>query len=385
MGGLKHVYIIGAGFSMPLGGPSFNDLISGREQPLVRKTLTESISKSLPSAIILSKMEKILLGIWKSIGRSSSLVNTEELLEIIDSCESSPSSITATEVMDAIIREADIPQKLGVDFSQVNRMVRLRLAMSTMHFLDVVPNDSERWKPYKRWFGNLTEHDTLITFNYDDVVERTARLCGRDYYPQGGDYTPEAIRITDISPPLLKLHGSATWMSTGFQATIEFDNVKYQPFLQWNKILDDEDANILIGTPGLLKSNYGHGVLKPIWEHAKIAIEQADFVSIVGYSMPATDNDAIQLILDSLAANRSKHLAIDIVLGPSSNSDTSRRMKTILSQVLPGTPPSRSIEGLDTGRIDTVLVQPLYAQDYLRKRQPNSFKELWQERINLNS
>lgn len=43
MSELRHVYILGAGFSMPLGGPSFNQLISNLEEKVVADIVGDSM------------------------------------------------------------------------------------------------------------------------------------------------------------------------------------------------------------------------------------------------------------------------------------------------------------------------------------------------------
>ncbi len=116
---------------------------------------------------------------------------------------------------------------------------------------------------------------------------------------------------------------------------------------------------------------------------AKSAIANADLVSIIGYSMPPTDTEAKGMILDQLAENKKPHTAVDIVLGPSSNSDTANRMREIISQVVPSSN-TRDFKELSAGHFadlrTRVKVRPLYSQDYLDLKQPKTLPELWDRR-----
>lgn len=379
MSGLKHVYILGAGFSMPLGGPSFNQLISMREDDFVRSHCHPAEMQN-PSQDLISRMNELVGDIWESLGRTPDRagnfldVNIEETLEILDYCEEKPNSTTARTLIKRIFL-CPVPAKEG--FSELNRILRVRLAMSTLLFLEIIPDNSERWSPYTRWFGGLTKDDTILTFNYDNVVERAAELAGRAYYQALKTSRPQEIMSSDLNPDLLKLHGSATWVTSRELKNACLDDIECREF-DWPRMIEDTKLKVMIGTPGLTKSRYAAKFLEPIWTKAKEAIAGADLVSIIGYSMPPTDTEANGMILDHLAANKNPHLAVDIVLGPSSRSDTANRMQQIISQVMG----REYVDG--SGRLfsrsNRIKVRPMYSQDYLAMKQPKNVEEVWDRR-----
>jgi hypothetical protein len=88
------------------------------------------------------------------------------------------------------------------------------------------------------------------------------------------------------------------------------------------------------------------------------------------------------MILDQLAANKKPNLAIDIVLGPSTRSDTANRMQEIISQSLfvEGMEDYISVDSDSFHRSNQVKVRPMYSQDYLAMRQPETVREVWERR-----
>lgn len=378
MAGLKHVYIIGAGFSMPLGGPSFDQLISRREEAFVISQC--GAEDRTPNENLLLRLNELVETIWEAMGRTPDRAgrfqdaNIEEILEVVDYCEGKPDSTIAKSLEKAIFGRS------GSGFSNLIRLIRVRLAMSTLLFLEIIPDESERWTPYKRWFASLTKDDTILTFNYDNVVERAAELAGHEYYNALKTTHPQKLMNSVRNPDLLKLHGSATWVTSGELKSISLEEIECRRYY-WPQVIDDPKFKIMIGTPGLSKSRFAAGVLEPIWKKAKEAIANADLVSIIGYSMPPTDTEAKGMILDQLAANKKPYLAVDIVLGPSSRSDTANRMQEIISQAI-------FVEGMGPGIYfgaailpsNQVKVRPMYSQDYLAMRQPKTVREVWDRR-----
>ncbi|QDV26657.1 SIR2 family protein [Aureliella helgolandensis] len=374
----KHTYILGAGFSMPLGGPSFEQLLSPDFENALKWV------DGLPS-------EEVYFDVFQNIGErrenaqaiSKKRFNVEELLEKLDDCEHCPWSDTFQDsILDAIL-SPDIAalvsngtqsfiraRKLDL-FRQINMAVRARLALETSYFVHQIPKSSERWVPYVEWFKQLTSNDTIISFNYDPVVELAAEFSERPYIEE------ELIGNLDCylspnsnMPKLLKLHGSSNWMDVENSEHVKIqlprncghlDEISYETSL---------DVIRVVGGPGSTKRTLASGKLKAVWDAARIAIENCNILSIVGYSMPATDNFARDFILESLlTADRDNDLwLVDVVLGPGASSPAGQRAREILRQLLAyGRVQSSRVESFQRVRL---LSQ--YAQDYLPWTRPTT-------------
>lgn len=183
------------------------------------------------------------------------------------------------------------------------------------------------------WFAKLKDDDTIITFNYDTAVERIAKMAGKPFPAMPGSYQSG-------QPQLIKLHGSADWHKDG--AVIK----------QMDRAFLD-DVEIAIGMPGNGKSKLTENALfETLWTSARRAIEEAGFISIIGYSMPETDNNARMMILDSVAKGRDTIRRLNLVLGPDMGAIRAKRMMSILQPLLGGR----------KGRVTDVS---MFTQDYL--------------------
>ncbi len=90
MGAIRHVYILGAGFSVPLGGPLFDDLLS--KNSCVTDRLENCNS---PGAVALGEMH---LGM-KTLSKRFPKWNAEQWIEAIASIECDPTSNLSTSIV----------------------------------------------------------------------------------------------------------------------------------------------------------------------------------------------------------------------------------------------------------------------------------------------
>ena len=149
--------------------------------------------------------------------------------------------------------------------------------------------------------------ETVITFNYDLVLDDALRRigCEPNYY-LGGTSSRLAERAK-VSVPLLKLHGSTNWgickgckdiltippqldTSPSNFLNLECPNCKshsYQPMLV---------------PPSWDKSEY-RDVMRPIWQEAVEALKSASRICVIGYSMPEADSFFKFLLTIGLADN----------------------------------------------------------------------------------
>lgn len=341
---MKHVYILGAGFSRPLGGPLFNDLLSKVPFDEV-STEFFSLSDNEMSRCISSAGQRIteirLKGLFAS--------NAEELLEQLDSLAETKIRSWMQQVFDVFGGHSQNEPHLY--FQTLCGYLAKRLAIETSDFLQHVPKESERWIPYDNWAKDLTKDDSIITFNYDLLVERVFNRKGLSLYRPTGQPSSN-----DSDPKLFKLHGSNDWFiedSRFYVSTSESD---------WREKIRSENFKVILGLPGCGKSQLKKELLSSVWDQAAKAIQEANVVSIVGYSLPATDNVAREFILENLLAGVENKLSVNVVLGPNIHSENAVRIKEMLGQLFGG----------DELLKDFNFLVPAYAQDYLARYRPKN-------------
>ena len=216
----------------------------------------------------------------------------------------------------------------------------------------------EEFIPYKDWADRLSAEHSIVTFNYDRVVEIAlgdrCRIVGVEGSSSNNDQKVD----------LYKLHGSTDWVLRGgvvSRTSIPCTRHEEIPFIAIPGKSKDEDTE----------------TLADVWEAAGNALEEARDIHIVGYGLPESDAKARRFLLQRLRANRHKHLNINIVLGePSFRRD---RMEAILGQTLARTPLEKAVRlqaGLPPGSTQyqevqakktlTLRVVNQYAQDYIQ-------------------
>ena len=135
--------------------------------------------------------------------------------------------------------------------------------------------------------------NTIITFNYDLVVERALRKLNVLY--SYGWRNKRAIYADDsVSPggmPVLKLHGSVNWLAGAKQPTA------YAEY---------EDVRKAGGAPLLVPPSWAKdfaGVLLDVWNEAVERLSTATRIVIIGFSMPSTDTHFKYLLSAGLREN----------------------------------------------------------------------------------
>jgi hypothetical protein len=331
----NHVYILGAGFSVPLGGPLFTQLMTVELQhlssdlgiPEQHRVVIAGMHLNLDNAMAPRSIDL-------SMGRRHRPLNAEELLEMIDWAQRNPTHRKAK------LFERLLPQKpghvydIGAELVGVIKHLKRTIACQCQSFLTEIEDDSERLEPYLTWFKNLSSNDTIITFNYDTAIERISQLAGRQLPAKPASYQSDL-------PRLIKLHGSVDWYFGA--GGIEHKSDAYK-----------QDLDIAIGMPGRGKSKLTEDpTFRDLWAVASQEITNADIVSLIGYSMPATDNKARAMIVNSLAVNRNLNRRVNLVLGPDSGTVRANRIVSIMQPVI--------------GDTLAVYDLPMFAQDYIER------------------
>jgi len=167
--------------------------------------------------------------------------------------------------------------------------------------------------------GGSDRSDTIITFNYDTVVEdalealEIAFSYGADEYI--GWTTPEALRRAQRGPSIcvLKLHGSVNWCDgarhwAGTESKlaevphgiVTRMNRKIVAFPDYASLRKQGHIPLLVA-PTWQKALAEH--LSAIWDDSVAALRTATRVIILGYSIPPTDQHFRYLLAAGLQDN----------------------------------------------------------------------------------
>lgn len=160
--------------------------------------------------------------------------------------------------------------------------------------------------------GTLLRHlkpkDTLITFNYDTVIEESMPTAGTCLWKPADGYGIETVGVTHtwarrwreerplvVLPKrsqvkLLKLHGSLNWSRT---YGTRYVTLKHRPYV----VRRGAYENMAMIAPGWNK-RVNVNPYKNIWKIARGVLEKCATLVVVGYSLPETDLIARALFLE---------------------------------------------------------------------------------------
>ena len=166
--------------------------------------------------------------------------------------------------------------------------------------------------------------DVVITFNYDDSLERELRRTGKWDISRGYGF-PLGSAETSSDVVVLKLHGSVNWLASflggavggstivtssgktlGDQPVIDqvdLDSLGYTNFS--GRVWKSGGALPCLVLPGRKKQFYYDTTSglqfvefwKLIWSQAAEALQRSDRIVVCGYSMLPVDEDACDLLL----------------------------------------------------------------------------------------
>jgi hypothetical protein len=218
-----------------------------------------------------------------------------------------------------------------------------------------------------KWAKSLGANDTIITFNYDCVIELLNKVSRNIHVVRlGGDQgSPGRAR-------LLKLHGSVNWKISGLEPdgsmlpTGKESSIKVEPQDDFDFALKCEDHELAIASPGPIKKAVSAGWLAELWDEAERAIRDADAVVFVGYRFPPSDSHARERLLSALASNTRPYLAVHTVLGL--HSPDTPRLTQLLRFALSTREPQPFNEHPSSDpnlRRYTLANHPLYGEDFL--------------------
>jgi hypothetical protein len=350
----KIVWVLGSGFSVPLGGPTLNSLLSRASKDVIEMVFPEDRYPKLYEGgyfatsfnifgLGLSPRNKTFPQMW---------ADAEQYLDDLDTAVSSPEGPAAARLK-SVIRHANFPSK--IDFLSLANTTHRIIAAECSAFLEDKNIEFEIWQPYIRWAKMLDYNHTIITFNYDRVLETLAGINKIQWFGLNsfvgiiGHNQEMATKVQQIALAV-KLHGSIDWKKNESQSPHDIE--RGEPV---EALICDPDQ-LVIATPGPTKHGMVSGTLGKHWKIAEEALSKADVVFFIGYRFPQTDAEARGRLLGALMKNESPDLRLYTVLGPENNPD-SQRLEALLNYATKGKA--------------KVTRLPLWAQDFMSVCNPD--------------
>ena len=370
----KRVWILGSGFSQSLGGPLLDELLSQTAQ-LRLATYDDVLPPGQRDPII----NLYHYGCAFRHGRDGfpftrgaglhAWNDAEEFLERLDlGCRDEHVASQLHDIwkgMEHLLLTLDKDvwgefdsNRLQTEVQRWRSNARRVVAASCSTFIEGINTEStsklERWSPYASWYSQLGANDTVVTFNYDRVVE----LLGRRLTAvEPGDKESSRSDYPSSMGLLLKLHGSVNWEHKTENEIIAHKN--------WSRTLLSEGKTPAIGLPGNDKPDLVGRQLRNLWGLAHTALYEADEVYFVGYRFPQSDALARSKLLEPLSC-RQDRLTAHVALGPGNEKGHSERLTQLLLWTLGNSvcvdgkkPPPQGHEGTIVRR------HALYAEDFL--------------------
>lgn len=185
----------------------------------------------------------------------------------------------------------------------------------------------------------LKARDTVVSFNYDCVIDDALRRSGNGKWSARYGYafgTPTRIRddgVAHWNPSvaasaaantiyLLKLHGSLSWkLPSDPDGEIVFKRRLHQ---------QRGTPRFTIVPPSWNKQQQDHPIFEELWKRAERAIRNARTVAVVGFSFTPTDLHVEAVV--RLALARSNSLKTLVIANPSR--DDRQRIRAVFSRAL---------------------------------------------------
>jgi hypothetical protein len=166
----------------------------------------------------------------------------------------------------------------------------------------------------------LSPRDTVVTFNYDCLLDHSLKAVGSDKWNprygygfnlgakgkllSGDDFwAPDALASKADTVHVFKLHGSIHFVVTSSDQG-QVVKLKQRPYTKQHG-----DLKFTIIPPEWHKA-YDKGVFSRLWSLAAEAIHRAEHIVFIGYSVPPTDLHSTALFRTSVKKGHLKSLVI---------------------------------------------------------------------------
>lgn len=276
--------VLGAGFSRPAGGPLLRELLSSRF--MAQSSADEEVLEALGN-LLLERREATgeegatLEGVFTDIWREARTAGNVRI-----SGEAWPA--------------AALLSGLVIHLTSVCGAIRLR-------------RSSRLWNTYIGFLSKVWDESrtlSVITFNYDALVEQLLDDIGLRYDYGGGDGIEfddagrrRRLRRSGRQLEVLKLHGSSNWgLCRGCRNAGKYvDQVTAfeKPYVPIRRRTCPRcgvrflEAGII---PPILGKAGESRHMEPLWLRARTVLRRAREVMVIGYSLPAGDPEAHSLL-----------------------------------------------------------------------------------------
>jgi hypothetical protein len=354
----KIVWILGAGFSAPLGGPLLTQLFA----PQCLDVLSDFFPTTFEPVEFVDVMRAYHYGTRFRHGRSLGHVggvpqdtvgaalweDAEQFLDFLDCADDATNGKAHRKAIGRALagyavslerprEEMRAAQRVG----PLPGLARRLLAAECCRFLVFANPQSETWVAHQRWLSLIEKQDTVVTFNYDRVVETLAQSHPAWLRPVLPGETSLLSRA-----PLIKLHGSVDWQRGSDRSVRVVQDPTFAAFCR-------KPEELVIASPGPTKQQVTKD-LDDLWQLACRRISDADIIVFVGYRFPPSDATAREQLLGAIRNNTSPFLNVHTVLGPDLRQNDTVRMDALLHSVLA---PAK-------GGMYAVKAHPLWSQDF---------------------
>lgn len=328
------VFILGAGASRQCGGPLMNDFL-------------DTASDLLRSGQVAEKSEHFER-VFSAIGGLQAVHSKAQL--DLNNLESVFTVLELGKILEKVpgIPNEEIPKVIASLKEMIVRTLEITIKYPNNYGIFHAP---EPYASFASLIKFLTREaspkrtTSIITFNYDIAAD--VALHNESLGPQY-NLDPNVFSASHV--PLLKLHGSLNWALEKETKTIMPLNLnKYFQHYRLNSIGESQMARLPIGTqlveyfskfeskqveseplivpPSWNKADY-HLALSRVWNSAANHLSEAEYIYIMGYSLPETDSFFRHLY--ALGSVGNSPLRQVCVYNPDASGETNHRFRSLL-------------------------------------------------------
>jgi hypothetical protein len=330
----KVVFILGAGASRQCGAPLMGDFL-------------DTANDLLRSRAVEDKKEKFEI-VFNAIGALQAVHSKAQL--DLNNLESIFTVLELGKVIQRI--PGTKPEEITMVISALKEVIVKTLETKMVFpYSDYRPHAPAPYDSFAKLVKSLEtkispcQSCAVITFNYDLAADLALQEIGF-----GPDYRIDGLTFSSHPIPLLKLHGSLNWateIETNRILPLHLNN--YFSAYNWTPFGQDRGICLTVGAhlkeyfsrkeakvvneepliipPSWNKADY-HSALSDVWAMAAKHLSEAEYIFIIGYSLPATDSFFRHLY--ALGCVGDAPLRKIAVFNPDSSGETEKRFRELL-------------------------------------------------------